>query len=42
MVRRALVGGRCLVEAPIGLALILISLLMIVFIIRTVQANMPR
>jgi hypothetical protein len=30
------------VEMYVGLALIIIALLMIFFIIRTVQANMPR
>jgi len=30
------------VEMPAGLLLILLSLFLIVFIIRTVQANMPR
>ena len=29
-------------EMAVGLALILISLVMIVFIVRTVQANLPR
>jgi hypothetical protein len=38
----ALVGGRCPVEMAAGLALILISVVMIAFIVRTVQANMPR
>lgn len=32
----------CPVEMIIGLALIVISALLIVFIVRTVQANMPR
>ena len=31
-----------LVELVIGLALVVISALLIVFIVRTVQANMPR
>ena len=30
------------VETAIGLVLILLALVMIVFIVRTVQANMPR
>ncbi len=41
-VRQAPVGGRCPVEMAIGLALILISVVMIAFIVRTVQANLPR
>jgi hypothetical protein len=41
-VRQAPVGGRCLVEMAIGLALIVIAVVMIAFIVRTVQANMPR
>lgn len=42
MVRSALVGGRRPVEMTVGLILILISIVMIAFIVRTVQANMPR
>ena len=42
MVRPALVGGRRPVEMTVGLILILISIVMIAFIVRTVQANMPR
>jgi competence protein ComGC len=42
MVRQALVGGRTLVEMTAALVLIVLSLLIIVFIVRTVQANMPR
>ena len=42
MVRLALVGGDAPVEMTIGLILIVISLVMIAFIVRTVQANMPR
>ena len=42
MARQALVGGRRPVEMTIGLILIVISLLMIAFIVRTVQANMPK
>jgi hypothetical protein len=42
MVRPLVDGGRHLVEMAVGLALIVISALMIVFIVRTVQANMPR
>ena len=42
MVRRAQVGGRNAVEMVAGIVLILVSLLIIVFVVRTVQANMPR
>jgi hypothetical protein len=35
-------GGRFHVEMAAGIILILISILMIVFIVRTVQANMVR
>ena len=34
--------GRSLVETAVGLILVLISLALIAFIVRTVQANMPR
>lgn len=42
MVRPARVRGRCHVETTAGLVLIVISLLEIVFIVRVVQANMPK
>ena len=42
MVRQAQVGGSNAVEMAAGIVLILFSLLIIVFVIRTVQANMPR
>jgi hypothetical protein len=42
MVRPAQVGGSQPVEMAVGLVLILISALMIAFIVRTVQANMPK
>jgi hypothetical protein len=36
------VGGRGAVEQASGIILIILSLLIIVFVVRTVQANMPR
>jgi hypothetical protein len=35
-------GWRLTVETAIGIALIVIAALMIVFIVRTVQSNLPR
>ena len=42
MVRLALVGGRRPVEMTVALILIVIALLQMAFIVRTVQANMPK
>ncbi len=42
MVRQAQVGGRNAVEMAAGIVLILLSLLIIVFVVRTVQANAPK
>jgi hypothetical protein len=35
------IGGRAPVEIGSGILLIILSLLIIVFVVRTVQANMP-
>jgi len=42
MVRRVQVGGRTPVEMAVGIVLMILSLLIIILVVRTVQANMPR
>ena len=42
MVRQVQVGGRTPVEMAVGIVLILLSALIMVVVVRTVQANMPR
>jgi hypothetical protein len=42
MVRQAQAGGRTPVEMTVGIVLMILALLIIVFVVRTVQANMPR